>query len=283
MIKPFKKNTAQAWLLGWVAGLALLYGWNAIFLNAPDFAMLFLALWRTLFTSGLAVGVAFFLALIWIHTEEWASRNGYTFFKAGLAQLDDLIRTAPQIIGLLIGYTLMTIAIRSEHLMNPWSILTIMAVTLAVVMMHEWTELFRSRIAYYREKDLIPALRVCGIREGKIINRDILWYNSRTLILHKSVALFGTAFFLQSAMDFIVSVGLTSEIASSNFPATLGSILAKMNSKQDIMAIGIALTDFSMWPSLFTEHLLGISGALVVIWTLIAFFKAADVLGQKIR
>ena len=116
----------------------------------------------------------------------------------------------------------------------------------------------------------------CGIPEWRIINFDILWKNSRAQILNKLIAVFGMSIFLLCSIDFIISVGLTTDINTINLPVTLGSLLAKVDSKQDVLAIGHTLFNPGYFPNLFFKHLQGISVAFLIVFTLICIFKISN-------
>lgn len=268
------------WLLGWLTGVALMFTWNSFFLNAPDLRLLATAFLQTLLISSSAVLISVISAWGWVNLTERRPEGRLAGF---LQILYDAFRSAPQIIGLLIGYSVLTLLIRSETIQQTAWIMLWMSAALAMVSAYEFIELFRERIAHFRQKDFYQALRVCGVSEWRIINRDILWYNGRALLLQKAIAVFGVVVFLQCSIDFIISVGLTADISSANFPSTLGSVLAKMNSKQDILAIGMALTDPSSLPSLFTGHLLGITTAALMVWTLFCVYRIAHEFTRRRR
>jgi hypothetical protein len=123
----------------------------------------------------------------------------------------------------------------------------------------------------------------CGISEGRIINREILWKNSRPHLMNKLVAVFAAALFLQCSIDFIISVGLSTDVSLSNFPATLGSVLAKLDSKQDILAVGAAVMNPSTLGSLFFRHLQGITVAFIIVFTLLCMHNISHGLVKHFR
>ena len=261
------------WLLVWITGVSLMLAWNAFFLNDPDMRILTEAFFQTLMISIASVMFAVAAAWAWINLSEWAVSRKLRLTGLCLNALYDVLRSAPQIIGMLIGYAMLTLFIQSEIIRQALPVMVVMAFTLGLVTAYEFIELFKERIGYFRQKDFYPAMRVCGVSEARIINRDILWYNGRVLLLQKCISVFGVVLFLQSSIDYIISVGLTTDISSVNFPASLGSVLAKMNSKQDILAVGMAFNEPSTIPILFTDHLLGISAAGLLVWTLICVFQ----------
>jgi hypothetical protein len=84
-------------------------------------------------------------------------------------------------------------------------------------------------------------------------------------------------------VDFILSVGLSTEVSSVNLPVTLGSFLAKTDSKQDILAIGYALLHPSQLSGLFFEHLQGLSIAFIIVFSLFSIFKISNGFAERHR
>ncbi|MFN0158473.1 MAG: hypothetical protein ACKVRP_10425 [Bacteroidota bacterium] len=260
------------WFLLWAGGLTALGIWDAIFLNQPAFVLVQMAFAHTLLACFAVVVVS--LTLGWLvgialHFLESRQRALYLLVTFGL----NIIRSIPQIVGALIGYVILTILIAQEVLQSPLSQLMWMSLVISLFVFLEVVDLVRERIAYYSKLDFFPAMLCCGIKESRIINRDILWKNSRAHFLHKLVSIFGAAIFLQCSIDFIISIGLSTEVSLSNFPVTLGSLLAKLDSKQDILAIGRVFSNMSDAPSLFFQHLQGLSLAFVIIYTLFCIYK----------
>jgi hypothetical protein len=97
------------------------------------------------------------------------------------------------------------------------------------------------------------------------------------------VALFGSAIFLQCSIDFIISVGLSTDVNLSNVPLTLGSMLARMDSKQDILAISTVFGTPSYLPRLFTVHLQGISVASAIVFTLFSVYKVSNGIVKRLH
>jgi ABC-type dipeptide/oligopeptide/nickel transport system permease subunit len=139
------------------------------------------------------------------------------------------------------------------------------------------------RIQHYAASDFVPAMLACGISDWRIVNLEILWRNCRAHLLNKAVSVFGMALFLQCSVDFVVSVGLTTEVNLTNVPTTLGSLLAKIDSKQDILALGIVFSDPSYFPNLFVRHLQGLSTAFIIVFTLLCFARIAEGIGERYR
>ena len=270
------------WFGIWIGGLTVLGVWDALFLNTPAFLLVGTAFMNTLIAC--VVVVALSLLLGWsvgvlLHLLETRSRVLYLPVTFVL----NIVRSVPQIVGTLIGYVLLTLFIEREILRSDISQLLWMAVVITLCVFLEIVDLVRERITYYRTLDFYHAMLVCGIKESRIINREILWKNSRAHLLNKLVSIFGAAIFLQCSIDFIVSVGLSTDVSLSNFPVTLGSLLAKLDSKQDILAIGTAVTNPSYISSLFFQHLQGISIAVIIVFTLFCMYRISDALVKQHR
>ncbi len=274
------KQKDKLWFLIWLTGLAVMGFWCTLFLNKPAFLLMQTACANTLMACVCAVAAS--LALGW-------SVGVLLFFLEGrqpllylsLTFVLNLIRSIPQIVGTLIGYVILTLLIEQEILQSRQSQLIWMAFVISVFVFLEIADLVRERIAYYNKLDFVPAMLCCGIKEGRIINREILWKNSRAHLLHKLVSVFGAVIFLQCSIDFIVSVGLSTDVSLSNFPITLGSLLAKLDSKQDILAIGAAFSGVTAFGSLLFRHLQGISTAFVIVYTLFCLYKISNGLVKR--
>src|SRR5512147_478015 len=96
------------WAVGWVVGIVVCGVWNAAFLNTPAFFMLAAAFVNSLAAGAVAVAGAFVLG--------WAAGVGldrlhtrrHTSAALALTFVMDLVRSVPQILGLLGGYILLT-------------------------------------------------------------------------------------------------------------------------------------------------------------------------------
>lgn len=268
------------WLGVWLIGLACLTGWDALFLNQPAFKLIQTAFANTLVAGVLVVLLS--LGMGWIvgvclHFFESRSRSWYL----GVTFILNIIRSIPQIVGILLGYVVLTILIEHEVLQNQFAQLAWMAFTISLFVFLEVVDLVRERIAHFSKLDFFQAMLCCGIKEHRIINREILWKNSRAHLLHKMISIFGTAIFLQCTIDFIVSVGLSTDVSLSNFPATLGSLLSKLDSKQDILSVGRAFFDLTDARALLFEHLQGISITFLIVFTLLSVYKISNGLVRK--
>ena len=117
----------------------------------------------------------------------------------------------------------------------------------------------------------------------RIINRDILWKNSRLHIFNKLISVFGMAVFLQCSVDFVISVGLSTQVNTVDLPTTLGGVLAHIESKQDILAIGHTLTHPFYFGNLFFQHLQGITTALLIVVSLLCIHNIANGFAERHR
>jgi ABC-type dipeptide/oligopeptide/nickel transport system permease subunit len=277
------RDKDKLWLYIWLTGLALLWLWNILFLNHPALVRLGEASLNTLFVGVIVVALSAlfgWMSGLSLHFLEQAKASilyiSFTF-------LVNLIRSIPQIIGVLIGYVLLTMFIANHILVSEYAQLLWMAFVISVFVFLEISDLVRERIQYYQKLDFYDAMLCCGISERRIINVEILAKNSRAHLLQKLIAIFGTTIFLLCSIDFIVSVGLSTDVSLSNFPMTLGGLLAKMDSKQDILAIGAVISDWSNLSSLLFEHLQGISTAFLIVFTLLCQYKISSGFVRRLR
>ncbi len=269
------------WALIWVAGMAILWGWDLLFLNRPALAQIETALFNSM-VGGLLV-VFLSMVLGWLSAlglysmEGRRSRLAYLLLMFGL----NLLRSLPQIIGILLGYVLLTTLILQDVLRSPFLQILSMSFVVSLFVFLEVSDLIRERIGHYKSLDFFDAMLCCGIKESRIINTEILRKNSLAHLVHKAVAVFGMAIFLQCSIDFIISVGLSTEVSSTNFPTTLGSLLARMDSKQDILAIGMVFSDFSYITALAFRHLQGLNIAIIIVFTLVCAYHIANGLVRR--
>ncbi len=264
------------WGLFWVAGVLFLAIWDALFLNAPAFSLLVTAFLNSLLAGVVAIVVALMLGWAAGVTLFFLENSRRRVLHLILTFLLNVIRSVPQILGMLAGYVALTFMIRDESVVNATAQILWMAIVTALFLFLEVSDLVSERIRYFTSLDFYPAMLCCGIKPGRIVNVEILWKNSASHLIHKSIALFGAALFLQCSIDFIISVGLSREVSLSNFPVTLGSLLARLDSKQDILAVGKALTEFSYLPELAVRHLQGLSTAFMIVFSLLCAYRVAN-------
>lgn len=271
------------WSALWVGGLALTWAWLGLYLNTPARILVGAACVHTFGGAAAAVALAFVMgwgAALFLHFLE-SSRRRAAYLA--LSFLLNLLRSVPQIVGMLIGYVIVTGLTLNESLTSDTSRILATSLVTALFVFQEVVDLIRERIRHFESLEFVSALLVLGVPSAVIINREILLKNSVAHLVQKSVALFGRAIFLICSIDFIISVGLSTEVSLSNLPVTLGSMLAKLDSKQDILAIGTALTDLRVVPTLFVEHIQGISVAFLIVYTLLCVYRIANGLMERYR
>jgi ABC-type methionine transport system permease subunit len=277
------RNAPVGWGAFWGGTMVLLWIWLLLYLNAPARQQYQSAVMTTFL--GAAGVVAFSFVLGWgcalvLHMWDRPGRRWAYFLVTFVL---NLLRSIPQIIGMLLGYVLLTGLIRSETLRSPSLQLALIAAMTALFLFHEVTDLIRERIQHHLRLDFVNALRVLGVKESRIINREILLKNCGAHLLQKAVAQFGTALFLVCSIDYVISVGLSTDVNLANFPVTLGSMLARMDSKQDILMIGASLTDPSLLAGIPFQHLQGTSVAFTIVFTLYCAYQISNALVERHR
>ena len=281
-MREFYDQKDWFWLTFWLIGVLAIWIWNIFFLNPPALAQIKNGFFNTLIISILVM--FFSAALGWGITllDHWLALR-YPGLQIMLSFALNLVRSIPQIVGILIGYVFLTTFIRLNILSSPYIILIYMALIIALFVFLEIFDLLRERIAYFSRLDFFDAMRVCGISERYIINREIILRSSLMQMINKMIAIFGAAIFLLCSVDFIISVGLSTDVSSVDLPVTLGSLLAKIDSKQDILAIGYTLTHWDYIVRLPFEHLQGITISLLIIFTLLCVYHIADGFARRLR
>jgi ABC-type dipeptide/oligopeptide/nickel transport system permease subunit len=256
--------------------------WNLLYLNAPALRQVATGFFNTLIVA--------FLVILFAALLGWAITLLDHVLARKLKRLQiiliffiNLIRSIPQIVGILAGYIILTLLITSGVITSQIFTLVVMAFIIAVFVFLEIFDLLRERIAYFRRRDFFDAMRVCGISERYIINREIILRSSLLQIINKLIAIFGSAIFLLCSVDFIISVGLSTEVSAVDLPVTLGSLLAKIDSKQDILAIGHTLTHWDYIARLPFEHLQGITVAFIIVFTLLCIFQIANGYARRLH
>lgn len=286
-MKSFKKifknvaeNKTLSWSLTWVFSLLLLWLWDILFLNAPALRKLETAFINT-FLIGIIV-VGFSLLLAWLSTilVHYSRENLRGVFVFPVNFMLNLMRSIPQILGILIGYMLLTVLLDSNSF-NALQIILIIALIISLFVFLEISDLMLERIDHFKKTDFYNAGRVSGVPEWHLINFDILLKNSWIHIFNKMISVFGMAIFLICSIDFIISVGLSTNVSAVNLPATLGSMLAEIDSKQDILAIGTTFLNPTYLPNLFFRHLQGISTAFLIVFSLFSIYKISVAFARK--
>ncbi len=273
----------MGWLMAWIAGIAIVLGWDRLYLEAAAYDRMLHATWNTLALGVgsviLATGLGWVGGSAFYFLETRGNRRGYAILTFAV----NLVRSIPQVLGILLVYFTISRLIESDVALGEGTLAFLLACGIAVFVSIEVIDLVRDRIAHFAGSDFVAAMLVCGIAERKIIHVEILWRNCRTLIFHKATSLLGVTLFLLCSVDFIVSVGLATDVQAVNFPATLGNILARLDSKQDILMLGVALTHVSEWPTLLFRHLQGISSAFLLVFSLICIHQIVRSFHQRLR
>ena len=287
---PSVLDALRAWLAGradlgwaavWILGLTAVWLWNAAFLNAPAFVLLQQAFLNSMGAGVVAVVGTLVLGWGTAITLDFLQRREMKGLHLLLTFLLNLLRSLPQMIGILIGYVVLTVLIAHDIIREPGLQVAWTALLISLVTFTELVDVILERIEHYRRSDFYNALLVSGMREARIVNVEILWTNSLAHILHKLIQTFGMAIFLQASIDFIVSVGLSTDVSLSNFPATLGNLLATIDSKQDILAISVLFDDFSYITTLPFRHAQGLSVAFLIIFTLYCVYRLGNALVKR--
>lgn len=267
----------------WVAVIIFVGIWDTLYLNKPALKAVIEGFVNTVVIAVLVI--VFTLIMGWLVTlslhfqHERKNRIGYLTVTFIL----NCIRSIPQIVGVLCGYIVITILVSKGIMQSNLVVFPTMAFIMSIFIFGELVDLMRERIEYFKKRDFYHAMLVCGIAESRIVNFDILWKNSRIHIFNKLIAVFGIAIFLQCSVDFIISVGLSTNVNAVNLPTTLGSLLAKIDSKQDILAIGHTLTHWAYLPNLFFRHLQGTTVAFLLVFTLISIHSISTGYAERHR
>jgi ABC-type dipeptide/oligopeptide/nickel transport system permease component len=273
----------KIWLLTWIGVVLLVWLWDMLFLNRPALRQIEEGFINTLIISSLVIVFSIIFAWLVIFTDILINNMRFRGLRLLITFVLNLLRSIPQIIGILAGYIALTYLITNGIISNQLLIIILIALIISVFIFQEIVDLMRERIEYFKRSDFFNAMSVCGISEFRIVNIDILWKNSRIHLLNKLISIFGIAVFLQCSVDFIVSVGLSTDISRVNLPATLGGLLAKIDSKQDILAIGQLFTNPFYIGRIFVEHLQGITIAFLIVFTLLSSYKISNGYSERYR
>ncbi len=279
----FIRSKDTRWLSIWVLSTLAVWIWDIVFLNKPALHKVFNGFFNTFIIAILVV--VFTLILGWMVTvllHALQSRTNRAPYLA-VTFLMNLIRSIPQIVGILFAYVGITLLVAGSVITSKALVFIIMAISMSLFIFLELVDLMRDRIDHFTKLDFYSAMRVCGIPERRVVNFDILWKNSRLHIQNKLIAVLGYAVFLQCSVDFIISVGLSTEVNEVTLPTTLGSLLAKIDSKQDILAIGYTLTHPGYTGHLFFEHLQGMTVAFLIVFSLVSIYHIANGYAERHR
>jgi len=274
-IRIFKEDKSRFWVVIWLSGLLILWIWDSIFLFTPALRKLETAFFNTILISLLVTVLSLLFAWCLTMLGHWAKEHYNGIFHFPLNFGVNFIRSIPQILGILLGYIFISYQIENNQLSSFYTIIFI-AVIISLFVFLEISDLMQERILHFQKTDFYNSGRVCGISEFHLVNFDILYKNSWIHIFNKMIAVFGMSIFLICSIDFIISVGLSTNISAVNMPATLGSMLAQLDSKQDILAIGTTFLNPSYLPNLFFRHLQGISTAFLIVFSLFSMYKISN-------
>lgn len=282
MIK-FLKSKDTRWLAIWLLATLFVWIWDLFFLNRPALQKVFAGFFNTFIIAVLAVLCT--LALGWIVTialHSLAARKNRGPYLC-VTFLLNLIRSVPQIIGVLIAYVGIAALVQAGVVSSKILVFFIMALSIGIFIFLELVDLMRERIDHFSRLDFYSAMRVCGISERRIVNFDILWKNSRLHILNKLIAVLGYAVFLQCSVDFIISVGLSTDVNEVSLPVTLGGLLASGESKRDILAVGNTLTHPADVVDLPFLYLQGMTVAFLIVFSLTSIYHIANGYAERHR
>ncbi len=278
-LKDLRKAKDKLWVVIFLVGFFVIFAWNYFFLNEDAFNKWIEAIFYTYSLAGVTVLISFLFGWGLALFKELAESRGNSAAVLFVNLFLDFLKTAPQIIVLLFGYTVMIFYLRNAPALSfVW-----LAFVLSLAFLNDVFDEMSNRIAVFRKSDFYNAMLISGIKESRIINRDILLLNSSAHLINRAVMVFSSAFFLLCSADFIVSVGLTENITLSGLPATLGNILAHVSSKEDILAVRELFSNPLYFPELFTTHLQGISAAAVLVFTLISAYKISNGIVERKR
>ena len=280
---PSLKNKDFRWGLIWLVTTAVIGVWDVLFLNKPALKQVVAGFFNT-FVIALLVIIAT-LVMGWIATlllhylQRGRHKTGYLLVNF----LFNLVRSVPQVVGVLLGYIGIGICIQKGIIHSGLAVFVLLALCMGLFIFLELVDCMKERIDHYQKLDFYNAMRVCGISERRIINFNILWKNSRIHIFNKLISVLGIAVFLQCSVDFIISVGLSTKANEVTLPTTLGNLLANLDSKQDILAIGNTLTHPLYLPHLFFEHLQGLTVAFLIVFSLLCIYNIANGYAERHR
>jgi hypothetical protein len=282
-IKEFFRYRDGRWLTLYCAGVLFIAVWDTLFLNKPALKLVISGFVNT--------GIVALLVVVFTLVFAWSVALVLHFLEVRKHKIEylcvmfvlNMIRSIPQIVGVLFGYVGVGLLVQNNVITNNLAVFVLLALCISIFVFIEFVDLLRERIAHFCKLDFYSAMRVCGISESRIVNIDILWKNSRIHIFNKLISIFGVAIFLQCSVDFIISVGLSTDVNSSTLPVTMGCLLANIDSKQDVLAIGSVLTHPAYVSSLFFEHLQGVTVAFLIVFTLLSIYHIANGYAERHR
>lgn len=278
-----KLSKDKQWLIIWLLSLLGIGIWDLLFLNKFAYKKIISGYTNTIFIAFVVVVFTLALSILTANLIVFTKKPGRNIFRILLNFGLHLIRSIPQIVGVLFGYIWVASLANSGIPGGKLMTFTLTAGIMSIFIFQEVVDLMLERVEHYKKLDFYSAMLVCGISEFRIINSDILWKNSRIHVFNKLISVFGMAIFLQCSVDFIISVGLSTSISLVDLPATLGTLLAHIDSKQDILAVGHTLTNPFYFKNLFFKHLQGVTVAFLLVFTLLSIYKISNGYAERHR
>ncbi len=278
-----KLSKDKQWLIIWLSSLFIVGIWDLLFLNKFAYKKIISGYTNTIFIAFVVVLITLILSLFTANLIVFTKKPGRNVFRILLNFLLHLLKSIPQIVGVLFGYIWVASLINGGLAGGKLTAFVLTAAIMSLFIFQEVVDLMLERVEHYKKLDFYSAMLVCGISEFRIINSDILWKNSRIHIFNKLISVFGMAIFLQCSVDFIISVGLSTSISLVDLPSTLGTLLAHIDSKQDILAIGHTLTNPFYFKNLLFKHLQGVTVAFLLVFTLLSIYKISNGYAERHR
>jgi ABC-type methionine transport system permease subunit len=159
-MKNILSHKDTRWISIWIIGSFLLLIWDVLFLNKPAFQKVISGFFNT-FIIALMV-VLFTLMSGWLVTlllHSLQSRSNKTLYLIVTFFLN-LIRSVPQIIGVLFAYVAITLLVEGAVISSKPLIMVIMAACISMVIFLELVDLMRDRIDHFLRLDFYSAMRV---------------------------------------------------------------------------------------------------------------------------
>jgi len=172
-----KSDPAKFWFRIMIVGLLLIYLWNAAFLYESGFKRWQAALFNSIFVSFVASLLSIFLGWFFSYYKYINEYLDKVVVSKTIIFFIDAIKSIPQVIGALTGYAILTNLTARDYNLSSFVLLILLSFILGLFLFVEAYDMFNERIAYYKDKDFISALRVLGMKESSIINKEILRYS----------------------------------------------------------------------------------------------------------
>jgi hypothetical protein len=262
------QNRSKYWIFFFLISITVIFIWDKIYLNERSFTLVFNAYLNSILIAVLAIIIV--ISASWLLSLLSSINNVlkqivYFFMNQGIL--------IPQVLIVLFGQTILNILIVSGHLNNSIEYMIYSSIILSFSLLSESLTFFINRIELLKERGFYESMTSLNIRKWRIVHFDILWDNSRKIIITKAVSLFATVFFIQVIVDFIISVGLSRDLSQFNFPPSLGTVLADTTSKEDLLYVQHIIKNPSLIKNLFYRHLQGISLVAMLFVTLLSMVK----------